>query len=565
MSYRPPLEAIECVLTHVSQLDGLLGSKHFDSCGADEVRAILEAVAKFAGSEIAPLRRIGDLEGARLEQGSVLMPRGYKEAYASFVDGGYGATAVGTNFGGLGLPHCIEVAALELIGGADMAFGLCPILTAGAVDALLHHGSEGQRQRYLQKLVSGEWTGTMNLTEPQAGSDVGAVRTMATPGPDGHWSIRGTKIFISFGDHDLASNIVHLILARTPEAPAGTRGLSLFVAPKFRVGDDGGLGKANGIKVASLEHKLGLHASPTCALVFGEDDPCLGELVGPLHGGMRAMFTMMNNARLNIGLQGVQIAERARQAAIGYAKDRIQSRAVSGASALPVPIIEHPDVRRMLVRMTALTHAARALIYFTALQRDHMSLGARSANGRLELLTPLAKAYATDVGNEVASLAIQVHGGAGYVEETGVAQLLRDVRITSIYEGTNGIQAADLVSRKIGLDEGEPFAALILQLKREARNTELLSLIRCCADLGDELVKAPAIARLSASYPFLTMLSVAVCGWLLERMLSAELTDLHRTSIQYYLERIVPEAMGLEASASPAAGSIFAIGASEFA
>ena len=564
MSYRPPLEAIEHVLTHVSQLHGVLRSKQFDSCGPEEVWAILEAIAKFAASEIAPLRRIGDLEGARLEEGRVLMPRGYKEAYASFVEGSYGSIAASPNFGGLGLPHSVELAALELMGGADMAFGLCPILTSGSVDALLHHGSNEQQQRYLSKLVSGEWTGTMNLTEPQAGTDVGAVRTMATPGPDGRWSIRGTKIFISFGDHNLTSNIVHLILARTPGASAGTRGLSLFVAPKFLVGDDGALGEANGIKVASLEHKLGLHASPTCVLAFGEDDPCWGELVGQLHGGMRAMFTMMNNARLNIGLQGVQIAERARQAAIAYAKDRIQSRPASGDNALPVPIIEHPDVRRMLIRMTALTHAARALIYFAALQRDHENMGSRSASGRLELLTPLAKAYATDVGNEVASLAIQVHGGAGYVEETGVAQLLRDVRITSIYEGTNGIQAADLVMRKIGLHEGEAFSALMLQMKREARKSELLSLIRCCADLGNDLAKAPAIDRLSASYPFLTMLSVAVSGWLLERMLSAELTELHRTSIQYYLECIVPEAMGHKASASPAAASIFAIGSSEF-
>ncbi|RZL99986.1 MAG: acyl-CoA dehydrogenase, partial [Sphingomonas sp.] len=365
---------------------------------------------------------------------------------------------------GQGLPFAIQTAVLDTLGSANMGFALCPTLTVGAIEALQHHGSPEQQALYLPHLATGEWTGTMNLTEPQAGSDVGALRATATPLGDGKWSIKGTKIYISFGDHDMAPNIVHLVLARTPGAPAGTKGISLFLVPKYRLQEDGTPGDFNDVRVVSIEHKMGLHASPTCVLSFGDNDDCIGELIGAELGGIRAMFTMMNNARLNVGLQGVQVAEGATQGAVAYALDRVQSARAGSPNKESVKIVEHPDVRRMLMRMKAQTQAARALVYYAAGQVDRANLGDRAARNRLELVTPLAKAHGTDLGNEVASLGIQVHGGMGYVEETGAAQYFRDARITPIYEGTNGIQAADLVGRKLGLDNGGAFATLIADI-----------------------------------------------------------------------------------------------------
>ncbi|WP_374945296.1 acyl-CoA dehydrogenase [Sphingomonas sp.] len=570
MPFTPPLREQRLVLDTVVRIADLAATDRFAAASDDVVDAVLEGVGAFAAGEWAPLARIGDTVGAKWTPDGVVMPEGYGQAYRDYVEGGWGTIGVPEDFGGQGLPFVIQTAVLETLGTANMAFALCPTLTVGAIEALQHHGSTKQQTDYLPRLATGEWTGTMNLTEPQAGSDVGALRTVATPLGDGRWSIKGTKIYISFGDHDMADNIVHLVLARTPDAPVGTRGISLFLVPKYRLDADGKPGAANDVHVVSIEHKMGLHASPTCVLSFGDTDDCIGELIGAEHGGMRAMFTMMNNARLNVGLQGVQVAEGATQAAVAYALDRVQSARAGSPVRDSVRIVEHPDVRRMLLRMKAQTQAARALVYYAAGQVDRATLGEAGAKNRLELVTPLAKAHATDLGNEVASIGIQVHGGMGYVEETGAAQFFRDARITPIYEGTNGIQAADLVGRKLALDNGGVFAALVSDIRAETKDTRLLALVDSCERIGRRLATADADDKLAASYPFLTMLSVATCGWLMEREAASvtgtdDFAALKRASVRFYLEQIVPEALGLEAAASADAGILYAVAAEAFA
>ncbi len=570
MAFTPAVAEQRFVLDHVVRIDELAQSDRFAAASDDVVDAVLEGVGALAAGEWAPLNRVGDMVGAQWTPEGVKMPEGFAAAYRDYVEGGWGTIGVPEAFGGQGLPFAIQTAVLDTLGSANMGFALCPTLTVGAIEALAHHGSPEQQALYLPHLATGAWTGTMNLTEPQAGSDVGALRSQATPRGDGTWSVKGTKIYISFGDHDLAENIVHLVLARTPGAPAGTRGISLFLVPKFRLDADGRPGAANDVHVVSIEHKMGLHASPTCVLSFGDNDDCIGELIGPEHGGMRAMFTMMNNARLNVGLQGVQIAEGATQKAVDYALERVQSARAGGASRDPVRIVDHPDVRRMLMRMRAQTQAARALVYYAAGQVDRATLGDAAAKDRLEMVTPLAKAHGTDLGNEVASLGIQIHGGMGYVEETGAAQYFRDARITPIYEGTNGIQAADLVGRKLGLANGGAFAALIADMRAEVRHAELAALVDACDAIGRQLATADADDRLAASYPFLTMLSVATCGWLMERQGRAATGDAafaagKRATVAFYLDQVVPEAMGLRAAATASAAALYAIPAEAFA
>ena len=546
MTYAAPVAEQRFVLDHLADLD----------VEPDMLEAVLEGAAQLAEGEWAPLAEKGDTVGARWTPDGVVMPEGYKAAYKAFVDGGWGTIGVPEEHGGQGLPFVVAAAVLETLGGANMGFALAPILSVGAIEALAHHGTPEQQATYLPKLATGEWTGTMNLTEPQAGSDVGALRATAVPRGDGTYSVKGTKIFISFGDHDLADNIVHLVLARTPDAPAGTRGISLFLVPKVRLD-----GTANDVRVVSIEHKMGLHASPTCVLSFGDHDDCVGELIGPEFGGMRAMFTMMNNARLNVGLQGVQVAEAATQKAVEYAKERVQGARAVAQSA----IIEHPDVRRMLMRMKAQTMAARALVYYACGQVDRAGMGDTAAKDRLEITTPLAKAHATDLGNEIASIGVQVHGGMGFVEETGAAQFFRDARITPIYEGTNGIQAADLVGRKLSLSNGGAFASLIADMRAEAEHPRLTALIDACEGVGRRLQTADADDRQAASYPFLTMLSVATCGWLLERQARAQGADaVKQASVAFYLDQIVPEAMGLEAAATAPASQLYALAADAF-
>ena len=556
MTFTAPVADQRFVLDHVVRLDELAATDRFAAATPDVIDAVLEGIAQFAEGEWAPLARAGDTVGAKWTPDGVVMPDGYPAAYRAYVDGGWGTIGVPEAFGGQGLPFAVQAAVLETLGTANMGFALAPILSVGAIEALQHHGTPEQQATYLPKLATGEWSGTMNLTEPQAGSDVGALRATATPRGDGTFAIKGTKIYISFGDHDLTDNIVHLVLARTPGAPEGTKGISLFLVPKVRLD-----GTPNDVRVVSIEHKMGLHASPTCVLSFGDHDDCIGELIGPELGGMRAMFTMMNNARLNVGLQGVQVAEGATQKAAAYARERIQGV----RDGRPAAIVEHPDVRRMLLRMKAQTMAARALVYYACGMVDRAGLGDAKAKERLEIMTPLAKAHATDIGNEVASIGVQVHGGMGYVEETGAAQFFRDARITPIYEGTNGIQAADLVGRKLAMANGGTFADLIADMRGEARHPQLLRLIDSCEAVGRRLQTVEADDRQAASYPFLTMLSVAACGWLMERQAGAAAGDAVRTTAAaFYLDQILPEAFGLEAAANAPAAVLYALPADAF-
>ncbi|HEY5723746.1 MAG TPA: acyl-CoA dehydrogenase [Allosphingosinicella sp.] len=575
MTYTPPVAEQKFLLRHVVGLEELAGHEQFAEATADLADAIVEGAGAFAAGEFAPLNRIGDEVGARWSDGIVTMPDGFRSAYRAYVEGGWGTLSGPPEYGGQGLPLALAVVVMEDLGSANMGFSLIMMLTPAAVEALRHHGSPEMQEAWLAKLVSGEWNGTMNLTEPQAGSDVGALKTRAVRRDDGSYAIKGQKIFITYGEHDLTDNIVHLVLARTADAPAGTKGISLFLVPKLRLAADGTPGEPNDVRCVSIEHKLGIHASPTCVMSYGDNDDCRGWLIGEEQGGMRAMFTMMNNARLNVGLQGVSIAERAMQAAVAYAGERVQGARAGGASRDPVPIIEHPDVRRMLLRMQALTQAARALTYYAAGQTDRGSVGDGAARARADLLTPLVKAYGTDVGVEVASLGVQVHGGMGFIEETGAAQHYRDARIAPIYEGTNGIQAADLVGRKIGLEGGAVLARLLADMRAEGGGVPSLGfLIDSVERVAGRLQNAGPDDRLAASYPFLTMLSTAVCGWLLARQsealdgeegLDPNFAAMKRAAARFYLDQIVPEALGLEAAASASAELLYSVPEEAFA
>jgi len=548
------------VLNHVVRLPELAGSNRFAEATSETVDALLEAAAAFAEGELAPLNESGDREKARWKDGLVTAPSGFREAYAKFVEGGWMGLSAPVEWGGQGLPTCLTAAMMEDLNAANFAFALCPMLGLGAIEALEAHGSEELKREWLPKIVSGEWTATMNLTEPQAGSDVGALKSRAAPAGDGSWRVNGTKIFITWGEHDLTGNIVHMVLARTPGAPEGTKGISLFLVPKVLPG-----GEANDLQCVSIEHKLGIHASPTCVMAYGEHGGATGWLVGDELGGMRAMFTMMNNARLNVGLQGVAIAERATQRAVAFARDRRQGQ----RNGFPVAIAEHPDVRRMLLRMRALTMAARALTYYAFGQADREALGDRDAGLRADVLTPMVKAWCTDVGCEVASLGVQVHGGMGYVEETGAAQHLRDARIAPIYEGTNGIQAADFVIRKIGLDGGAALDLLLADIRAEAADVRLIAL----ADAVEVLVATARGAepndRLAGSYALTTIMAVLTAGWLMERLgRVAEVERIsagRRSAIAYFLSVVVPESLGLGAGASIDAALLYEAPAEELA
>jgi alkylation response protein AidB-like acyl-CoA dehydrogenase len=556
MTYAPPVAEQLFVLKHIAGIDALAAHDAYADATPDVVEAIVEGAGALAAGEFAPLNRIGDETGALWSPEGVAMPAGFREAYRAYVEGGWGTLAGPKEHGGQGLPLALATIVMEDLGAANMGFSLVMMLTPAAVEALRHHGTDEQKALWLPKLVTGEWTGTMNLTEPQAGSDVGALRTRADPAGDGSYRIKGQKIFITYGEHDLAGNIVHLVLARTPDAPPGTKGITLFIVPKFLPD-----GARNDVRCVSIEHKLGIHASPTCVMAYGEEGGCLGWPIGGEQEGMRAMFTMMNNARLNVGLQGVSIGERATQAAAAYALQRVQGV----REGKPAVIAHHPDVRRMLLRMKSLTQAARALAYYTAGQTDRASLGDRGAKLRADLLTPLIKAYGTDVGCEVASLGIQVHGGMGYIEETGAAQHLRDIRIAPIYEGTNGIQAADLVGRKIGLDGGAVLDGLLRDIEADAAGP-LTALAGECRRVAGHLAAASDDDRLAGSYPFLTMLSIAVCGWLMKRQVDAldgseapDFAAMKRAAVGYYLEQMVPEAIGLAAQAMAGAGLLYSL------
>jgi 3-(methylthio)propanoyl-CoA dehydrogenase len=568
--YRPATADQLLALEVCAGIGELAQSERFAAAEPDMVAAIVEGIGAFAAGEWAPLNRVGDLEGAKLENGVVRLPDGFAEAYARYVEQGWNAIAAPADFGGQGLPFALGVNVLENLGTANFAFNLLPMLTTGAIDALEQHGSQAQKALYLPKMISGEWSGTMNLTEPQAGSDLGALRSIATPIEAGEhagkYRIAGTKIFITWGDHELAANVIHLVLARLPDAPEGSRGISLFVVPKYLVKADGSLGPRNDVRCVSLEHKLGIHASPTCVMSFGDHNECIGELVGAPHRGLMAMFTMMNNARINVGNQGVQIGERATQAAVAYARERVQSARAGTADRHPVAIIEHPDVRRMLLRMKTLTEAARALLYYTAGQVDRGTLGDAAAAARGECLVPMLKAWATDIGVEIASIGVQVHGGMGFVEETGAAQHYRDARIAPIYEGTNGIQAADLVTRKLGLEGGAALDALFADIARDGEG-QLPELAQTCREIALWMRSEASLdGRLAGSVPFTAMAAVAVAGWQLARQVQAvaagaapSLAASKPVTARYFLDHVVPEALGLAAAARGGAELLYAL------
>jgi acyl-CoA dehydrogenase len=470
VTYRAPLADIGAALKYAAGLPAAIDEGLFGDLTMEDVDAVLAEAGRFAAEVIAPLNRVGDTFGTPFKDGAVTTAPGWKEAYRGWCSGGWNGLAAPAEWGGQALPQTLSMACQEMWNSASMGFAVGPLLTIAAVDALFAHGSETLKQTYLKKLVSGEWTGSMQLTEPQAGSDVGALRTRAERAPDGSYRLKGQKIFITYGEHDLTDNIIHFVLARLPDAPPGTRGISLFLVPKFLLNADGSLGARNDIRAHSVEHKLGIHGSPTCTMILGDRDGAIGYLIGEENAGMACMFTMMNRARLAVGLQGVGIAECATQQAIAYAHDRKQGRTAGMKATESAPIIAHPDVRRMLLSMRALTGAARAICYATAIALDRSErtkddAARKAAHERASLLTPTAKAFSSDIGIEVASLGVQVYGGMGFIEETGAAQLYRDARIAAIYEGTNGIHAIDLVTRKLPLSGGATVAAHIKDLR----------------------------------------------------------------------------------------------------
>jgi len=468
MEYRAPVQDMVHMMRHVAGLDEAIAQGLHPDLSTELVEQILEEAGKFAGDAISPLNRVGDVKGPRLEAGVVTTPPGWKEAYQAWTEAGWNALPGPDDYGGQNLPILLNAACIEMWNSASLSFGIAPLLTMGGIEALIMHASQDLKDRYLEKLVTGEWTATMNLTEPQAGSDLAALRSKAEPVGDGTYRIFGQKIYITYGEHDMTDNIVHLVLARLPDAPAGTKGISLFLVPKILPD-----GTRNDVFCNGMEHKLGLHGSPTCTMVYGDKGGATGWLIGEENRGLACMFTMMNNARLGVGLQGVASCERAYQQALHYARDRRQGRAASWQGEGMAPIIAHPDVQRMLMTMKGLTQASRAICYMTAaaLDRSHSledPQARRVAHERASLLTPIAKAFSTDNANEVASLGVQVHGGMGYVEETGAAQHLRDARILAIYEGTNGIQAIDLVTRKLPLSGGDTVRGEIARLRAVA-------------------------------------------------------------------------------------------------
>ncbi len=585
--YRAPVSDITFTLKHVAGLSNTIAEGAFPELSEDLVDAVIAEAGRFASEELSPLNRVGDLEGARLVDGAVATPTGWRRAYEDWCAGGWNGLAAPEDFGGQGLPRSLSTAVHEIWNGGCMAFALCPLLTAGAIDALLQHGSDTLKAQYLPKLVSGTWTATMNLTEPQAGSDLGALTTRAEPRGDGTYRLFGQKIFITYGEHDLAENIVHLVLARLPDAPAGSKGISLFLVPKFLVADDGAIGERNDVVCAGLEKKLGIHGSPTCTMHygdgrFGDEAGAIGWLVGEEHRGLHCMFTMMNAARLAVGIQGVGQAELALQQASAYANERRQGRA-PGATGTDMSLIaEHPDVRRMLMTMRALTEASRALCYCCALAAD---LGDRT---RVDLLTPVAKAFSTDAGVEVASLGIQVHGGAGYIEQTGAAQILRDSRIAPIYEGTNGIQAIDLVMRKLPLEDGGVLRKLVAELRaiaeqaRGANREDFGQLgMRVAASLDDlegasshllALLQAGKMAEaLAGAAPYLRLFGLAVGGAYLAKGALAARDDstahgkLRIATARFMAERLIPETAALKGAVIDGAEAVLGVDAALFA
>ena len=579
MTYQAPVDDIVFSLKTVAALGDMDTSGLYPGLDADTVVAVIEEAGKFGAEVLAPLNAVGDRIGSKLSDGKVMTPPGFGAAYRQFVEGGWSALPCSETYGGQGLPEIVATPVGEIWNAANVSFGLCPLLTQGAIHAIEAGGSEELKAKFLPKMIAGAWTGTMNLTEPHAGSDLGPLSTRAEPQGDGTYRITGTKIFITYGEHDMAENIIHLVLARLPDAPPGTRGISLFLVPKYLVNGNGSLGDRNDVICAGVEHKLGIVASPTCVMKFGENGGATGYLVGEENRGLATMFVMMNAARLGVGAQGVGIAERATQHAIAYAKERRQGKSLSvNGSGGMSPIIEHADIRRMLLTMKSLTQAARMICYATAKELD---IGRRAkdekerkdALNRAALLTPLAKAFSTDIANEVASLGIQVHGGMGFVEETGAAQYLRDARILPIYEGTNGIQAIDLVTRKLTLDGGATvttflsgLAGIIAGVRAANRSDFGHMAARLCEALVSlqsatlwmaQMLPGDTEKALASATPYLRVMSLTAGGAYLAKGALTEPVGSPRIAIaRFFAENLLTETKSLAEAVQHGADSV---------
>ncbi len=592
-SYVAPLKDMLFVINELAGLDAVSRLPGCEEVNAELIEAVLGEAAKFAQEVLEPLNRVGDKEGAKLANHIVTAPTGFKAAYQQFTEAGWNGLGGLTEYGGQGLPHIVSNPVQEMWNSSNMAFCLCPMLTSGVMEALAHHASAELSQRYLPKLNAGEWSGTMNLTEPQAGSDLAAIRAKAVAEGD-HYKISGTKIFITWGEHDMVDNIVHLVLARLPDAPEGVKGISLFVVPKFMLKPDGSPGTRNDVKCVSIEHKLGIHASPTCVMQYGDAGGAVGYLVGEANRGLEYMFTMMNHARLAVGLEGVAVAERAYQHALEYAKTRVQGREVGQRSGDRVTIIHHPDVRRMLMSMKSQIEAMRALAYLAAATLDkakhHPDAAEKRRNQALiDLLIPVVKAWCTEQCVEIASTGVQIHGGMGFVEETGAAQYLRDARITTIYEGTTGIQANDLVGRKVGYEKGATALAVIAEMRKTAAalssgelanvgkslSGEIDALEEATRWIVDNFQKNPN-AVYAVAVPYLKLFGTVGGGWMMARAAQvahrkrgeagadAAFYNAKLATARFYCEHILPLAAACKQTVVSGAGSVLALEESQF-
>ncbi|MFM0437710.1 acyl-CoA dehydrogenase [Paraburkholderia strydomiana] len=596
MSYTAPIKDMLFVMKELADLEQIATLPGFEDANLDTAQAVLEESAKLCGEVLAPLNVEGDRNPSSWKDGVVTATPGFKEAFRQFGEGGWQGVQHPVDYDGQGLPKLIATACIEMLNASNLSFALCPLLTDGAIEALLTAGTDAQKQTYVPKLVSGEWTGTMNLTEPQAGSDLALVRTRAEPQGDGSFKLFGTKIFITWGEHDMAKNIAHLVLARTPNAPEGVKGISLFIVPKFLVNEDGSLGERNDVHCVSIEHKLGIKASPTAVLQFGDHGGAIGHLIGEENRGLEYMFIMMNAARFAVGMQGVGVSDRAYQKAVAYAKDRVQSRPVDGSAKQPVAIIQHPDVRRMLSTMRALTEASRALAYVAAGHCDiahrHPDEATRASHQAIyEFLVPIVKGWSTELSIDVASLGVQVHGGMGFIEETGAAQYYRDARILPIYEGTTAIQANDLIGRKTVRDGGKVAKSLLAGVAETVESLDAQQgpafesmkkylgqgqrSLSAAIDFVVANTKEDPNAVFAGSVPYLKLAGIVLGGWQMARALlvAAQKRDedpaFYRAKIataQFYAEHVLPLASALEASIVSAKGSegVLALSADQF-
>jgi alkylation response protein AidB-like acyl-CoA dehydrogenase len=596
VSYNAPLKDMQFVLTELANLAEINALPGCEDATPDTVEAVLEENAKFCRDVIAPLNRVGDKDPSYWKDGFVTTTKGFREAFKAYAEAGWQGVQHPQDFGGQGLPKLVATPCMEMLHGANLSFALVALLSDGAIEALLTAGSDAQKARFLEPLVSGRWTGTMNLTEPQAGSDLAAVRTRAEPQGDGTYKLFGTKIYITYGDHDMTENIVHLVLARTPDAPPGVKGISLFIVPKFMINDDGSLGERNDVACVSIEHKLGIKASPTAVLQFGDNGGAVGTLVGEENRGLEYMFIMMNAARFGVGIQGVGLAEHAYQGAVAFAKDRVQSRDVAGSSG-PVTIIHHPDVRRMLMSMRSQTEAARALAYVGAALSDlahhHPDEATRTANLAIyEYLVPVIKGWATEMSEQVARDGVQVHGGMGFIEETGAAQHYRDAKILTIYEGTTAIQANDLVGRKTVRDGGAVARALIAQIRDverqlgEAQNADFTAIAQRLQEGSTALeqvveyvvanIKTDVKAVFAGSVTYLKLAGIVLGGWQMARAALAAQKRLdagegdaafYRAKIgtaRFFADHILSQAPGLRTSIVDGAAGVLALEIEQF-